>query len=250
MGSLRVPIALIVAGCLGQPNLSFACESYSAAEISSAIQSCDAANDTLKNNSCNFGAAAISESGGNTCASNGSNYGVLQLSRSNLNGTGLTPAQYLNIPMQDQVCMWAQSVGNSNTTGAYQTLANNASIGGSTVTSGMLMACFQFGGAICHNDVAFMQSNGGACPSMANGGIIAMGATLANGTANLDGNRQSICTWGGNIQNNINQTAASCSSSNGAGTKGTQCPGNGAEPGGVMSPEPGSAPIQLPYELS
>jgi hypothetical protein len=55
-----------------------------------------------------------------------------------------------------------------------------------------------------------MQANGGQCPSDGNGGVRATRATLTNHTANLDGNGQSICSWGGTIQNKINQAAATC----------------------------------------
>jgi len=114
----------------------------------------------------------------------------------------------------------------------------------------MLAACFQFGPLICKNDLAFMQANGGACPSIGNGGVRATGQTLANGGANLDGNNQSICSWGQSIQNKINQAAATCNASNGSGGGGTNCPGGGTTPGGVIPPSPGSAPVSLPANLA
>lgn len=235
--------AFLAAGCSNSH--------YSASDIAAAIKNCDDANDTLKNNACNFGGAAMAESGGNTCESNGNNFGVLQLTRSNLRGTGLTPDQYLNLPMQQQVCIWAKQVGNSNTSGGYQTLANNSNIGGARVTAGMLMACFQFGPLICKNDIAFMQSHGGSCPSAANGGVRATSGTLRDGTANLDGNNQSICSWGGAIQNKINQAAASCKGTGGINNGKTNCPdGGGGAPGGVIPPTPGNAPVDLPDNLA
>lgn len=233
--------AFLAGGCSNQ--------SYSASDISDALQGCSNANSTLKNNSCNFGGAAMAESGGNTCESNGNNFGVLQLTRSNL-PAGMSPSQYLNLPMQQQVCLWAQLVGNSNTLGGFQTLANNKSIAGTAVAPGMMMACFQFGPLICKNDIAFMQSNGGACPTAGNGGVGATGATLRNGTANLDGNNQSICSWGQSIQNKINQAAATCKASTGSGGGGTNCPGGGSTPGGVIPPSPGNAPVSLPAILA
>jgi hypothetical protein len=224
--------AYLQSGCANQQ--------YSASEVSQAIQNSPYANSTLKSNSCNFGGAAIAESGGNTCSSNGNNFGVLQLTSSNL-PAGMSANQYLNLPLQQQVDIWAKQVGNSNTSGGYQTLANNNAIGGTTVTPGMMSACFQFGPGICKNDVAFMQANGGACPTAGNGGVRATGGTLANGTANLDGNNQSICSWGQSIQNKINQAAATCS--NGGGTN---CPDGTTTPGGAISPSPSNAPLTLP----
>lgn len=224
--------AFLQPGCANQQ--------YSASQVSQAIQNSPYANSTLKSSSCNFGGASIAESGGNTCASNGNNFGVLQLTNSNL-PAGMSSNQYLNLPLQQQVDIWAKQVGNSNTSGAYQTLANNNSIGGATVTPGMMSACFQFGPGICKNDVAFMQANGGACPAAGNGGVRATGRTLSNGTANLDGNNQSICSWGQSIQNKINQAAATCA--NGGGTN---CPAGSTTPGGAISPSPSSAPLTLP----
>ena len=148
------------------PELAYAdCQTVSASDVAQDIQNCPSSNNTLKNNACNFGGAAIAESGGNSCASNGNNFGVLQLTRSNLTNTGYSPSQYLNLSAQQQVCIWAQQVGNSNTSGAYQTLSNSGNINGAPVTAGMLAACFQFGPLICKNDLAFMQANGGACPT-------------------------------------------------------------------------------------
>ena len=111
----------------------------------------------------------------------------------------------------------------------------------------MLAACFQFGPLICKNDLAFMQANGGACPTAGKAGVRATGQTLSSGSANLDGNNQSICSWGQSIQNKINQAAATCNGSNGSGTN---CPGGVSAPGGVIPPSPGNAPVSLPANLA
>ena len=68
--------AYLAAGCANQQ--------YSAADIAQAIQNSPTANSTLQSNSCNFGGAGLAESGGNTCESNGNNFGVLQLTRSKM----------------------------------------------------------------------------------------------------------------------------------------------------------------------
>jgi hypothetical protein len=182
--------------------------------VAAAIQHSPDANSTLKNSSCTFGGAARSESGGNTCERNSSNFGVLQLNQGNLPAE-MTAEQYLILPLQRQVDIWAQQVGNSNTTGGYATLANTQQIGGTAVTPGMMAACFQFGPAICRNDIAFMQQNGGACPSVGSGGININTLPRSRwGEANLDGGNQSICSWGQNIQANINKAAAGCTNAN------------------------------------
>ena len=113
------------------------CQTLTATQISQDIQNSPTANQTLRSASCVFGGAGVAESGGNSCSSNGNNFGILQLTRSNL-PPGMTPEQYLALSPQQQIDIWAQQVGNSNTTGGYQTLANNSSIGGATVTPGMM----------------------------------------------------------------------------------------------------------------
>jgi hypothetical protein len=189
---------------------------YSASDIAAAVAASPYANSILKNSSCTWGGAGRSESGGNLCASNGNNFGVLQLNRSNL-PPGVTPATYESEPLQQQVDTWAAQVGNSNTSSTgYQTLASaqasGQSIGNTPVTSGMLAACFQFGPAICNNDVAALQAGqpcGGANP-------ININSVPRNPSqATTDGNGQTICSWGGNIQANINSAAATCKNGTG-----------------------------------
>ena len=189
---------------------------YSASEIAAAVAASPNANSILKNSSCTWGGAGRSESGGNLCASNGNNFGVLQLNRSNL-PPSVTPAAYESESLQQQVDTWAAQVGNSNTSSTgYQTLASaqasSQSIGNTPVTSGMLAACFQFGPAICNNDVAALQAGqpcGGANP-------VNINSLLRNPSlATEDGNGQTICSWGGNIQANINAAAATCKNGTG-----------------------------------
>lgn len=199
-------LAWLQPGCANQ--------NYSASQVADAIRNSSATNQTLKNAACDFGGAARAESGGNSCERNSANFGVLQLNVGNL-PDGMSPDTYLNLPLQQQVDIWAEQVGNANTTGGYATLSNavnnGSTIGGATPTAGMLTACFQFGPAICRNDIAFMQANGGACPSAGNGGININTLRRSQwGRANLDGNGQSICSWGRAIQAEINSAAADC----------------------------------------
>jgi hypothetical protein len=242
--TLAVVLSTTVAHAFLAPNCND--EQVSAVQIAQAIQDSPNANQALKTNSCNFGGAGMAESSGNTCASNGSNFGVLQLTSGNL-PPGVTPDQYLNMPLQQQVDIWARQVGNSNTSGAYQTLQSSSSIGGTPVTAGMSAACFQFGPVICRNDVAFMQANNGACPAASSGGVLATSGargSLNSGTANLDGNGQSICSWGGPIQNQINQAASACLNPTNPSSGGTSCPAGSSSPGNAISPN--DAPLTLP----
>jgi hypothetical protein len=190
--------------------------SYSAGDIAAAVAASPNANSILKSSSCTWGGAGRSESAGNLCASNGNNFGVLQLNRSNL-PPGVTPAAFEAEPLQQQVDTWAAQVGNSNTSSTgYQTLATAQSsgqpIGSTPVTSGMMAACFQFGPAICNNDVAALQSGqpcGGSSPININS------VPRNQSSATTDGNGQTICSWGGNIQANINAAAATCKNGTG-----------------------------------
>jgi len=217
---------------------------YSAADVANAIRNSPYANSTLKDAACDFGGAAQSESGGNLCSDNGNNYGILQLTRGNL-PSGMTHEEYKNLPLQQQIDIWAKQVGNSNASGAYKALEgyNGQTLDGVPITSGTLAACFQFGPLICKNDLAFIQANG-ACPSQGNGGVRATRGTLSDGTANLDGNYQSICSWGKNIQGNINRAAANCRK----GANNSDCPAPTDASDGVLASAPsfgatGSSPL-------
>jgi len=187
---------------------------YSEVEVAAAITHSTTAGLTLRAAACDFGAAAQVESGGNTCDTNGSNFGILQLNFENL-PYGMTAEQYLDLSLQEQVDVWALQVGNANSHGGYEILvaarASGGNVGGAVVTSGMLAACFQFGPGICNNDVKFMEAHGGQCPARDNGGININ--TLPRHRwreANLDGNSQRICSWGAVIQHNITQLAGTC----------------------------------------
>ena len=190
-----------------------ACSSHSPTDIANAISNSSTASSALKNTACTWGGAGKSESGGNTCASNGANFGVLQLSTGNVQAAGYTPAQYTALPLQQQVDVWASQVGNANASSSNVATISHAaatgqSFGGTPATSGMAAACVQFGGTICKNDLAALQAGqpcGGANP------VLAGHASNWRTTATEDGNGQSICSWGQNIQANINNcTAAQC----------------------------------------
>src|SRR5579863_10222243 len=123
-------LALPVALSMGSPALA-QCASYSSAEIATAIENSSTASSALKVTACTWGGAGKSESGGGTCASNGSNFGVLQLSSQNLAAAGYTPAQYLALPLQQQVDIWASQAGNSGAaSGNVATISNAAATGG------------------------------------------------------------------------------------------------------------------------
>ena len=229
-------VALLIAIC----SPSSACQTYTAAQVAAAIQNSPNASSALKASACTFGGASSAESGGNTCASNGANFGVLQLSTANVTSAGYPNTQdYLNATLQQQVDAWVQTAGGANQGAAYNTINSSIgqSINGVSMTQGMAAACVQFGGGICQRDLAAIQA-GGACPTDANGGIRATKATLANGTANLDGNGQSICSWGQVIQQRI--------ASSGCANTGAGCTANGqGDFPATASPSPPNATIPV-----
>ena len=188
------------------------CATYSSTDIANAINSSSTASAALKATACTWGGAGKSESGGNTCSSNGSNFGVLQLSSGNLAGTSYTAQQYLALPLQQQVNVWATQAGNSGAgSGSVATIstaaASGQSFGSTPATQGMAAACVQFGSVICKNDLAALNTGqpcGGANPVTAS-------YSVAQSSWTEDGNGQTICSWGKNIQANINScTAAPC----------------------------------------
>lgn len=188
------------------------------------------------------------------------NTGVLQLNNKSIAAAGYTPQQYGSLPLQQQVNIWAQQVGNGNTSGAYGTLTNSlgSSINGVPITQGTLAACFQFGPVICKNDLATIQANG-SCPAKGSGCTASpAGANRGNGTfcgassAQLDDNGLSICTYAPKIQKQMSAANSSCdgASTTPSNTPTTNCPGTGTNPGGAISPSPGNAPVTLPANLA
>lgn len=217
---MRPLACLLVVLPLATTTVYAACQRYSLSQIADAVRKSSNSSDTMKSNSCMWGGAAMAESGGNGCADNGNNYGVLQLTRSNL-PSGVTPEAYKNMSLQQQVDIWAQYGGPEKQGSGYNYLTSNMgnSVNGVPITQGMLAACSQFGGLICAKNVAYLQQTG-RCQSPGDGGVRATNATLRNRTANMDGNNQSICTWGKAIQQKI--AASGC-----GGQGSTVCAPNG-----------------------
>ena len=139
------------------------------------------------------------------------------------------------LPLQQQVDIWIQQAGPTSQGRAFNTVNGDVgtSINGYPITPGTAAACAQFGALICSKDLASLNATG-QCPSQGNGGVRATNATLANGTANLDGNWQSICSWGQVIQKKID--ASGCSNGNQASpTQPINCPSPTPATGGLMA---------------
>jgi hypothetical protein len=189
--------------------LAVVCAKYSLPEIADAVRNSPNSSETMKNNACMWAGAAMAESGGNSCSDNDNNYGVLQLTRTNL-PPGMSPETYKHLSLQEQVDIWAQFGGPEQQGAGYNTLIQNVggTINGVQITQGMIAACSQFGGLICTANLRFIQQNG-RCQSVGDGGVRATNATLRDRTATLDGNSQSICSWGDVIQARIDNSGCS-----------------------------------------
>ena len=208
---------VLSAGASGAAAKICASTNYSVGDIAAAVAASRNADPILKDGAQAWGGAGKSESGGNLCASNGYDFGVLQLNGGNL-PRGVTPAAYMAESLQQQVDTWAAQVGNAGALSpGYQSLTaaqtTGQPIGATVVTAGMIAACFQFGPAICANDVAALRSGqpcGGAKPVNINR------VPRHQSAATTDGNGQTICSWGEAISANIASASAACPAGGGA----------------------------------
>jgi hypothetical protein len=190
---------------------------YNASEIAASIRNSSTASAAVKANADIYAAAAIAESGGSTTAQASAAYGVLQVSSGNLSNANISSQNYLNYSLQSQVDTWASLVGNSTeaqTGTAFAELkslyASGGNIGGVQVTAGTVAACMQFGAVICKNNLAYMKAHNGQCQDAGSG--VNINDAIKNGnvqSASLDGNGQSICSWGAVIDGKAGNTTPS-----------------------------------------
>ena len=149
----------------------------SQSEVAQAIQNSPTVPQSIKNAACGYAAMAAIESGDGTtadlCNANDCCTGVLQL-----NGRGVTEAKfpgkadYAKAGLQAQVDGWGSTAASNMNSAGYKTLnaayQSGQTIGGQTVTPGMLAACEQFGAGQCNQNVAAMR-NGTGCGAGVNG---------------------------------------------------------------------------------
>ncbi|MBN9486846.1 MAG: hypothetical protein J0H44_06455 [Alphaproteobacteria bacterium] len=154
--------------------------------------------------------AAIAESGGNLCASNGYNFGVLQLSAENVGRLGLTPEEYMDLSLQDQIDNWALvGATDNNASRGYKAIDAKISmiLRLGHVIDGVLAACSQFGETICNNDIEKFIEAGKPLPVPNSADAIPCKEnTCGHGTANQDGNGHTIVSWGLEIQKKIHMS--------------------------------------------
>lgn len=194
--------------------------------IANAIQNSPTVPQSIKNSACGYAAMAAIEAGSgdgttaNQCLGNDTCCtGVLQLYGAGVKAAGyVTPsgqpdkAAYANASLQAQIDAWGTTAAGNITSQGYQTLnaayQSGQTVGGQTVTPGMLAACEQFGAQQCNQNVSAMQQGGGSCGVGSHG-------------------NPTVCSWGNTADNKA--AKGSCTAGGGS---------NGAIP---CSPTPASA---------
>jgi hypothetical protein len=230
---------IVAAGLLAAVGIAdaTACETVTAQQLADALSKAPGLQSGLQ--SCAMAAMGMIESGGgDTCAHNDCCVGILQLnvSRGGLDLSDEDRLAYQNADLQTQVNGWVATANSNTQSWGYQTLLaaynTGSPIDGYMVTSGTLAACEQFGAQVCNHNTSALQASG-TCGSYTDG------STHSGG--------QTVCSWG----QHADQQAAkqNCTMGGSTANGGTSCPGNGTEPGMIISPDPGSAPITLPSAL-
>ena len=233
---LRQSVAMAVVVVLSVAHAT-GCETVTAQQLADAFSKAPGLQSGLQ--SCAMAAMGMIKSGGgNTFAHNDCCVGVLQLnvSRGGLNLSDEDRLAYQNADLQTQVDGWVATANSNAQSWGYQTLLaaynTGSSIDGYKVTAGTLAACEQFGAQVCDHNTSALQATGGC-------GSYTDGSTHSGG--------QTVCSWG----QHADQQAAkqNCTMGGSSPSGGTSCPGNGTEPGVIISPDPNSAPITLPSAL-
>ncbi|WP_287919203.1 hypothetical protein [Comamonas sp.] len=169
-----------------------------AADIVAAIQNSPSSNAWLKANAQAVANLAINvESGGNTTAYNGTCcYGVLQMNERNIERyTKLTPEQYQQISLQDQINAWSSLTVDAMKAGSVQQLIGMGSFDGRPVDGNLVLACVQLGIGNCQKMI-----NSGSCKGFAdsNGTTICSMADKMAGANNNGGSTANPPSSGGN----------------------------------------------------
>lgn len=171
----------------------------SAADIATAISNSPAASAWLKQNAQAVANLAINvESGGNTTAFNGSCcYGVLQMNKENiLYYAKVTPEQYRQLSLQEQVNAWAALTTDALRSSAVRNLQALGTFDGRPVDGNLVLACVQLGIGNCQKMInsgkcsGFADSNGTTICSMADriGGVTSGGSGSGNSSGSGSGN--------------------------------------------------------------
>lgn len=123
-----------------------------ASQVSAAILASPNASAQLQGYATAIGNLAMFESGGRLDVYNGSCcYGILQMNRRNIATISppVTPEQFRQLPLQDQVNAWATVMSQALRTTAPAQLAAMTTFDGRPVTPSMVLACVQLGVGNC-----------------------------------------------------------------------------------------------------
>ncbi len=147
--------------------------SYSAAEVAAAVRN-SGLNSNMMQYANDIGSLSRFESSGNTGIYNGTCCtGILQMNRSNLAAQGLTPQQYANMSLQDQVNAWAKLTNSAANASSVKQLMAMDSFDGKKVDGALVLACIQLGVGNCQTMIksgscsGFADSNGTTICKMA-----------------------------------------------------------------------------------
>ena len=137
----RVTAGQVTAAILASPNASAQLQSYANA----------------------IGNLAMFESGGQLSVYNGSCcYGVLQMNTRNIATISppVTPEQFRQLPLQQQVNAWATVMSDALRTGVPARLASMTTFDGRPVTPSLVLACVQLGVGNCQTMIRSGRCNG------------------------------------------------------------------------------------------
>ena len=134
-----------------------------AGQVSAAILASPNASAQLQNYANAIGNLAMFESGGQLSIYNGSCcYGVLQMNRRNIDTISppVTPEQFRQLPLQQQVNAWATIMSQALRTGVPARLASMTTFDGRPVTPSLVLACVQLGVGNCLTMIRSGRCNG------------------------------------------------------------------------------------------
>lgn len=134
-----------------------------AGQVAAAILASPNASAQLQGYANAVGNLAMFESGGQLSVYNGSCcYGILQMNTANIASIRppVTPQQFRNLPLQDQVNAWATLMSQALRTGVPSRLASMTTFDGRPVTPSLVLACVQLGVGNCLTMIRSGRCNG------------------------------------------------------------------------------------------
>ena len=169
-----------------------------AAQVTQAVLNSPNASAALKQYATSIGKLALNveDTTGDTTKYNGSCcYGILQMNQANINSATkgqLTPAQFAQLSLQDQVNAWSTVMSQAMNSSVVKQLKNMGAFDGRTVDGDLVLACIQLGPGNCQTAI-----NSGSC-----GGF-------------SDKNGTTICSMADKIETGTSSNSGSSSSSSG-----------------------------------